>query len=94
MEGKTYPQSCKDTERISDTGSLISYNSMTPLLVPTAMTCWSGVTEAHTASSEPNRYSGLTESACFRPLLFTEHTTNCPSENRTNNSLSDKENSK
>jgi len=90
---ETYPQSDKDTERMRDADSARLYNSTTPLLVPTARICWSEATEVHTASSEPNFFSGLIYSTCFKPLLLTEHDTSCPSEYKTNSNLIGKQSS-
>jgi hypothetical protein len=84
---KAYPQSYKDTVRISDADSARSYNSTTPLLVPTARICCSEATEAHTASPEPNSFSALIDSACFTPFLLTEHDNSCPPEYNTNSNL-------
>lgn len=90
---KAYPQSYKDTVRISDADSVRSYNSTTPLLVPTARSSCSEATEVHTASPEPNLFSALIDSACFTPFLLTEHDTSCPSEYNTNSNLNGRQSS-
>lgn len=89
----TYPQSCKETERIRDAESARSYSSTVPFLVPAARICCSGATDAHTTSEEATILSTITDSVCFKPLLLTEHWMSSPSENRTNSSRSVMENS-